>query len=77
MIVLRCSKNIPSQGVRKENPPTYSFRVLPVSCTKHTSFCHALYLCLISDALVQVIQSPDHDGRFLHEMLIFYPASAA
>ena len=27
-------------------------------------FCHALYLCLISDSSVQVIQSP---GRFLHE----------
>ena len=60
------SKNIPSRGVRKENPLiTMQFIQgafhLQVSCTKHT---HALYLCLISDSSVQVIQSP---GRFLHE----------
>ena len=62
------SKNIPSRGVRRTH---YQFIQgafhLQGSCTKHTGFCHALYLCLILDSSVQVIQSPDHDGRFLHE----------
>ena len=60
------SKNIPCKPRCKKGEPTYQLIQgafhLQGSCTKH----RFLSLCLISDA-VQVIQSPDHDGRFLHK----------
>ena len=65
------SKNIPSRGVRKENPPTSSFRESFIF-RFHTQTHMFLYLCLISNASVQVIQSLDHYSRFIHEMLILY-----
>jgi len=56
-----------------ERKPTYQFIQgalhLQVSCTKYPTFCCALYLCLILDASVQVIQDLALGGRFLHEMM--------
>ena len=49
---------------------------LQVSYTTHEDYCHAQYLCLIIDALVQM--NPDHVDMWLdHEVPIPSPAFAA
>jgi len=67
-IILQCysvtSENIPSRGVKENQPTSMPFH-LQVSYTKHTNFCYALYLCLILDTLVLMIQVLVHVGRFL------------
>lgn len=71
-IVLWCysvtSKDIPSRCVREENLSTSSLRMPFIfRFQNHTSFCHVLYLCLIFNILVQLIQVLALVGRILND----------